>query len=53
MTNNLDPEKDLTIVNMDMTEASAQISTGGIKLALSIEPNSTITIENAKKATSM
>lgn len=49
MKNNLDPEKDLTIVNMDMTEASAQMATGGIKLALSNEPNSTITIENAKK----
>jgi len=47
--NNIDPEKDLTIVNMDMTEASSQLATGGIKLALSNEPNSTITIENAKK----
>ncbi len=47
--NNLDPEKDLTIVNMDMAESSAQLATGGIKLALSNEPNSTVTIDNAKK----
>lgn len=47
--NNLDPEKDLTIVNMDLAESSSQLATGGIKLALSNEPNSTVTIDNAKK----
>ena len=47
--NNLDPDKDLTIINMDMAEASSKLATGAIKLALSNEPNSTITIANALK----
>lgn len=47
--NNIDPDKDLTIINMDMTEASSKLATGDIKLALSNEPNSSVAIANAMK----
>lgn len=47
--NNIDPDKDLTILNMDMTEASSKLATGEIKLALSNEPNSSVAISNAAK----
>lgn len=46
---NIDPDKDLTILNMDMAESSSRLATGDIKLALSNEPNSSVTIDNAAK----
>jgi len=47
--NAIDPDKDLTILNIDMTEASSKLATGEIKLALSNEPNSSVAIANAMK----
>lgn len=47
--NNIDPDKDLTILNMDMAESSSKLATGEIKLALSNEPNSSVAIANAAK----
>lgn len=47
--NNIDPDKDLTILNMDMAESSSKLATGEIKLALSNEPNSSVAIANSAK----
>ncbi len=47
--NNIDPDKDLTILNMDMAESSTKLATGEIKLSLSNEPNSSVAIANAAK----
>lgn len=47
--NGIDPDKDLTILNMDMAESSSKLATGDIKLALSNEPNSSVAIANAAK----
>ncbi|MEQ8201741.1 MAG: ABC transporter substrate-binding protein [Syntrophomonadaceae bacterium] len=47
--NGIDPDKDLTILNMDMAESSSKLATGEIKLALSNEPNSSVAIANAAK----
>ncbi|MFA6940740.1 MAG: ABC transporter substrate-binding protein [Clostridiaceae bacterium] len=47
--NNIDPEKDLKITYMDMSEASTLITAGKIKYAVLNEPQSSIASLNAKK----
>ena len=47
--NNIDPQKDLTITYLDMSQASAMLASGRIKYAILNEPNSSVAALNAKK----
>ncbi len=47
--NNLDPDKDVTLTYMDMSEASAMLASGQFKYAVLNEPNSSIAALNARK----
>lgn len=46
--NNIDPENDLSIIEMDMTEMSTKLAMGEIDLAILNEPKSSATIAAAK-----
>ncbi len=47
--NNIDPQKDLTLTYLDMSQASAMLASGRIKYAVLNEPNSSVAALNAKK----
>lgn len=47
--NNIDPEKDLTLTYLDMSEASAMLASGQMKYAVLNEPNSSVAALNARK----
>jgi len=48
--NNIDPDKDLKITYLDMTEASQRMISGQVKYAVLNEPQSSIATMNMKKA---
>lgn len=47
--NNIDPDKDLNLVYLEMSEASAMLATGQLKYAVLNEPNSSVAALNARK----
>lgn len=47
--NHIDPQKDLTITYLDMSQASAMLASKQIKYAVLNEPNSSVAALNAKK----
>lgn len=47
--NNIDPEKDIKLSYMDMTEAQTKLITGELKYALLNEPGSSMALVNGKK----
>jgi len=46
---NIDPEKDIKITYMDMSQASTSLLTGSLQYAILNEPNSSAVLANAKK----